>query len=140
MNIKLQLRNNMLYLIKQYGKNTTYLKIGYTQNLQERLKAYNTHNAEFELVYSMEGDQELETFAHKLLLEYNIKGEWFKEDPMVYYVWKLTEQEFNIRKQEDKINEQEKTIKELKDIFKKLSKDILFYKEKCEKLKAKLEI
>ena len=66
----------MLYLIKQYGKNTTYLKIGYTQNLQERLKAYNTHNAEFELVCSMEGDQELETFAHKLLLEYNIKGSY----------------------------------------------------------------
>lgn len=130
----------MLYLIKQYGKNTTYLKIGYTQNLKERLKAYNTHNAEFELVYSMEGDQELEAFAHKLLLEYNIKGEWFKEDPMVYYVWKLTKQESDIKRQEDKINEQEKTIKKLKDSFKELSKDILFYKEKYEELKTKLEV
>ena len=129
----------MLYLIKQYGKNTTYLKIGYTQNLQERLKAYNTHNAEFELVCSMEGDQELETFAHKLLLEYNIKGEWFKEDPMVYYVWKLTKQEYDIRKQEDKIKGQEEAIKELKDSFKELSKDLLYYKEKYEELKAKLE-
>lgn len=129
----------MLYLIKQYGKNTTYLKIGYTQNLQERLKAYNTHNAEFELVCSMEGDQELETFAHKLLSEYNIKGEWFKEDPMVYYVWKLTEQEYDIRRQETKIDEQEKAIKELKDSFKELSKDLLYYKEKYEELKAKLE-
>ena len=129
----------MLYLIKQYGKNTTYLKIGYTQNLQERLKAYNTHNAEFELVCSMEGDQELETFAHKLLLEYNIKGEWFKEDPMVYYVWELTKQEYKIRDQENKIDKQEKTIKELKDSFDELSKDLLFYKEKYEKLKDKLE-
>ena len=129
----------MLYLIKQYGKNTTYLKIGYTQNLQERLKAYNTHNAEFELVCSMEGDQELETFAHKLLLEYNIKGEWFKEDPMVYYVWKLTKQEYDIRKQEDKIRGQEEAIKELKDSFKELSKDLLYYKEKYEELKSKLE-
>ena len=68
----------MLYLIKQYGRNTTYLKIGYTQNLEERLKAYNTHSAEFELINSMEGNQELETFAHKLLAEYNIKCEWFK--------------------------------------------------------------
>lgn len=129
----------MLYLIKQYGKNTTYLKIGYTQNLQERLKAYNTHNAEFELVCSMEGDQELETFAHKLLLEYNIKGEWFKEDPMIYYVWKLTKQEYDIRKQEDKIRGQEEAIKELKDSFKELSKDLLYYKEKYEELKSKLE-
>lgn len=129
----------MLYLIKQYGKNTTYLKIGYTQNLQERLKAYNTHNAEFELVNSMEGNQELEAFAHKLLLEYNIKGEWFKEDPMVYYVWELTKQEYDIRKQEDKIRGQEEAIKELKDSFKELSKDLLYYKEKYEELKAKLE-
>jgi hypothetical protein len=127
----------MLYLIKQYGKNTTYLKIGYTQNLQERLKAYNTHNAEFELVCSMEGDQELETFAHKLLLEYNIKGEWFKEDPMVYYVWELTKQEYKIRDQENKIDKQEKTIKELKDSFDELSKDLLYYKEKYEELKYK---
>ena len=127
----------MLYLIKQYGRNTTYLKIGYTQNLQERLKAYNTHNAEFELVNSMEGSQELEAFAHKLLLEYNIKGEWFKEDPMVYYVWELTKQEYKIRDQENKIDKQEKTIKELKDSFDKLSKDLLYYKEKCEELKYK---
>lgn len=129
----------MLYLIKQYGRNTTYLKIGYTQNLQERLKAYNTHNAEFELVNSMEGSQELETFAHKLLLEYNIKGEWFKEDPMVYYVWELTKQEYKIRDQENKIDKQEKTIKELKGSFDELSKDLLYYKEKYEELKAKLE-
>ena len=123
----------MLYLIKEYGKNKTYLKIGYTQNLEERLKAYNTHSAEFELVNSMEGSQELETFAHKLLADYNIKGEWVKEDPMVYYVWELTKQEYKIR-------EQEKSIKELKDSFKELSKDILFYKETYEKLNAKLEI
>jgi hypothetical protein len=129
----------MLYLIKEYGKNKTYLKIGYTQNLEERLKAYNTHSAEFELVCSMEGDQELETFAHKLLLEYNIKGEWFKEDPMVYYVWELTKQEYKIRDQENKIDKQEKTIKELKDSFDELSKDLLYYKEKYEELKAKLE-
>ena len=129
----------MLYLIKQYGRNTTYLKIGYTQNLQERLKAYNTHSAEFELINSMEGDQELETFAHKLLLEYNIKGEWFKEDPMVYYVWELTKQEYKIRDQESKVDKQEKTLKELKDSFKELSKDLLYYKEKYEELKAKLE-
>ena len=129
----------MLYLIKEYGKNKTYLKIGYTQNLEERLKAYNTHSAEFELVNSMKGGPELESFAHKLLAEYNIKGEWFKEDPMIYYVWELTKQEYTIRDQENKINKQEKTIKELKDSFDKLSKDIIYYKEKYEELKEKLE-
>lgn len=122
----------MLYLIKEYGKNKTYLKIGYTQNLEERLKAYNIHSAEFELVNSMEGSQELETFAHKLLANYNIKGEWFKEDPMVYYVWELTKQEYKIR-------EQEKTIEELEANLHKLSEHVDFFKEKYEELKGKLE-
>lgn len=122
----------MLYLIKQYGKEKTYLKIGYTQNLEDRLKAYNTHSAEFELVNSMEGSQELETFAHKLLADYNIKGEWFKEDPMVYYVWELTKQEYKIRKQEN-------NIKELELRLLKLSNIIDAYKEKIEKLKGELE-
>jgi predicted RNase H-like nuclease (RuvC/YqgF family) len=122
----------MLYLIKEYGKNKTYLKIGYTQNLEERLKAYNTHSAEFELVNSMEGSQELEAFAHKLLADYNIKGEWFKEDPMIYYVWELTKQEYKIR-------EQEKTIEELETRLHELSDHVDFFKEKYEELKAKLE-
>ena len=122
----------MLYLIKEYGKENTYLKIGYTQNLEERLKAYNTHSAEFELVNSMEGSQELEAFAHKLLADYNIKGEWFKEDPMVYYVWELTKQEYKIR-------EQEKTIEELETRLHKLSEHVDFFKEKYEELKAELE-
>ena len=122
----------MLYLIKEYGKNKTYLKIGYTQNLEERLKAYNTHSAEFELVNSMEGGSELESFAHKLLAEYNIKGEWFKEDPMVYYVWELTKQEYKIRKQE-------KTIEELENNLSTLSDHVDFFKKKYEELKAKLE-
>lgn len=123
----------MLYLLKQYGKNKTYLKIGYTQNLKERLKAYNTHNAEFEVIYSMEGEQDLETFAHKLLSDYNIKGEWFKEDPMIYYVWELTKQEYKIRKQE-------KVIKELENSLNKLSNMLDGYKEKYKKLSSNLEI
>ena len=123
----------MLYLIKEYGKNKTYLKIGYTQNLEERLKAYNTHSAEFELVNSMEGGPELESFAHKLLAEYNIKGEWFKEDPMVYYVWELTKQEYEIRQQEKTIKELEASVKELKELLN-------IYKDKYEELKEDLEI
>jgi predicted RNase H-like nuclease (RuvC/YqgF family) len=123
----------MLYLIKEYGKNKTYLKIGYTQNLEERLKAYNTHSAEFELINSMEGDSELESFTHKLLAEYNIKGEWFKEDPMVYYVWELTKQEYEIRQQEKTIKELEASVKELKELLN-------IYKDKYEELKEDLEI
>lgn len=123
----------MLYLIKEFGKENVYLKIGYTQNLEERLKAYNTHSAEFELIDSMEGDQDLESFSHKLLISYNIKGEWFKEDPMVYYVWELTKQEYEIRQQEKTIKELEASVKELKELLN-------IYKDKYKELKENLEI
>jgi len=36
----------MLYLIKS----TEYLKIGYTDNLDSRLKQYDTHNPNYELL------------------------------------------------------------------------------------------
>jgi len=48
----------------------------------------------------MEGEQDLESFAHKLLINFKIKGEWFQEDPIIYYVWELTKQEYIIKLQE----------------------------------------
>lgn len=114
----------MLYLIKQYGKEKTYLKIGYTQNLEDRIKAYNTHNAEFELIDSMEGEQDLESFAHKLLINFKIKGEWFQEDPIIYYVWELTKQEYIIRLQEKAIQNLKIEINNLNKEITRISQDL----------------
>jgi len=36
--------------------------------MDDRLKAYNTHNANFELIEIFEGEKDIETFAHQLLL------------------------------------------------------------------------
>lgn len=41
----------MLYLIE----NGAYLKIGFTTNLQSRLKTYRTHNPNFSLLNSKDG-------------------------------------------------------------------------------------
>ena len=51
----------MIYLIKQEGKEQNYLKIGYTKDIDDRLKAYNTHNANFELIETIEGEKDIET-------------------------------------------------------------------------------
>ena len=68
-----------LYLIKS-GK---YLKIGYTNNLDSRLKSYQTHNPNYQLLFIREGTQSDEYFLHKIFEKYRINNtEWmvYKED------------------------------------------------------------
>ena len=38
-------KGNYIYIIKQKANNKTYYKIGYTKNLNKRVKTYNTGNA-----------------------------------------------------------------------------------------------
>lgn len=103
----------MLYLIKQETKEQNYLKIGYAKNVQERLKTYNTHNADFKLLDIIEGDRDLEMYAHNLALNYVYKGEWFYENPEIYITWKIVKMRYQIEQQELKIKELEKQVKEL---------------------------
>lgn len=69
----------MIYLIES---NNSY-KIGYTTDLQKRLKAYKTHNPTFELITYKDGTQIDETNLLNLLKEYKIENEWFKKDEEV---------------------------------------------------------
>lgn len=46
----------MVYLI-QSGK---YLKIGYAENLMSRLKTYDTHNPDYQLLGVIDGDKTVE--------------------------------------------------------------------------------
>ena len=66
----------MIYLIKGYGKNKELLKIGFTEGLVERLKAYKTHTPDFELLKTREGDQELEQDLHYYFKEFKYNNEW----------------------------------------------------------------
>lgn len=63
----------MLYLM-QSGK---YLKIGFTENLTQRMYSYTTQNPDFQLLDVCEGNQEDEKFLHNSLKEYQHRGEWF---------------------------------------------------------------
>ena len=55
------------------------LKIGYTDNLENRLKAYLTTNPDFILLQTREGDTTIESYLHKKFEKYRYKDskEWF---------------------------------------------------------------
>ena len=104
----------MLYLIKLKGETNTLLKIGYTKNIDKRLKTYKTHNPLIELVDVKEGSIFDESCLHNQLKEYlfDDSKEWFTENDEIYNIWKS----YNRRVLSE---EQEETILKIK-IFKKL--------------------
>ena len=73
----------MLYLIKS----STYLKIGYTYNIEKRMKQYETHNPDFVLLDTAEGSLQDEENLHAVLKPYWIKNEWFYNCDEVIKVW-----------------------------------------------------
>ena len=73
----------MLYLIEDRD----YLKIGYSKNLNERLKAYELHNCYAKLIDSKPGTPQDETNIQELCKDYLYKGEWFYNTPKVKQVF-----------------------------------------------------
>lgn len=73
----------MLYLIKS-GK---YVKIGYAKDVSKRLKDYYTHNPDYQLLDTLEGNLKTETFLHKILKPYQHRTEWFYNVPEIYDIW-----------------------------------------------------
>jgi hypothetical protein len=104
----------MLYLIKLKGETNTLLKIGYTKNIDKRLKTYKTHNPLIELIDIKEGSIFDESCLHNQLKEYLFDNskEWFIENDEIYNIWKS----YNRKVLSE---EQEETILKIK-IFKKL--------------------
>lgn len=74
----------MLYLIEDRD----YLKIGYSKNLSERLKAYELHNCYAKLIDSKPGTQQDETNIQELCKDDLYKGEWFYNTPKVKQVFR----------------------------------------------------
>lgn len=73
----------MLYLIKS-GK---YIKIGYAKDVLKRLKDYYTHNPDYQLLDTSEGNLKMEAFLHKILKPYQYRTEWFHNVPEIYDIW-----------------------------------------------------
>ena len=104
----------MLYLIKLKGETNTLLKIGYTKNIDKRLKTYKTYNPLIELVDIKEGNTFDESILHNKLKEYLFDNskEWFIENDEIYNTW-------NNYKNKELTLEEEEIILEIR-IFKKL--------------------
>ena len=95
----------MLYLIKLKGETNTLLKIGYTKDIDKRLKAYKTHNPLIELVDIKEGNTFDESCLHNKLKEYLFDNskEWFIENEEVYNIWKNYNNKILTKEQEELI-------------------------------------
>ena len=75
----------MLYLIRTFTRTGTYLKVGYTGNLEERMRTYLTENPGRELISTRQGDLIEETRLHLYLTACSLKAdfldEWFLDIP-----------------------------------------------------------
>ena len=74
----------MLYLVRTHGRGSkTSLKIGFTDNLPQRMSSYREQNPFFELLSTREGDEKLELYLHLYLealgFKENFLYEWFKD-------------------------------------------------------------
>ena len=110
----------MLYLIKSFTRNKPILKIGYTDNMENRMNQYFYANPGLELISTREGDELLEDMIQIYLkfsgYQYQKHGklnEWFIDDLKVYQIfhihqeklenklWKHRADIFNISKSAD---------------------------------------
>ena len=77
-----------VYLVHTSNK---YYKIGYTNNIQHRQKAYNTHNPNAKIVEYIELDDQkiaklYEKIAHNELYDLYGSKEWFKPNTKVFHL------------------------------------------------------
>ena len=93
----------MLYLIRLKGETNTLLKIGYTKDINKRLKTYKTHNPLVELVDIKEGSTSDESCLHNKLKEYLFDNskEWFIENDEIYNTWKNYNNKVLTKEQEE---------------------------------------
>lgn len=74
--------NHNLYIIKSNGA----VKLGFSENIPARIKAYNTHNHSVELIsshYRADG-KEFERYFHKVNKLERLSGEWYPADKESY--------------------------------------------------------
>lgn len=67
----------MIYLVKSEVRNGTFFKVGYTTNLDNRMKGYTTHNPNIQLIETIvtykKTKHNLETEVHEEIAEMGYK-------------------------------------------------------------------
>ena len=92
----------MLYLIKDRD----YIKIGYTSNLDQRQKAYETTNCYAEVIMTKDGTRKDEFNLHKLCDKWHYKNEWFYYDDEIVKIFEeyQPDQEERLKKLEAEVS------------------------------------
>lgn len=92
----------MLYLIKDRD----YIKIGYTSNLDQRQKAYETTNCYAEVLMAKDGTRKDESNLHKLCDKWHYKNEWFHYDEEIVKIFEeyQPDQEERLKKLEAEVS------------------------------------
>ena len=92
----------MLYLIKDRD----YIKIGYTSNLDQRQKAYETTNCYAEVIMTKDGTRKDEFNLHKLCDKWHYKNEWFYYDDEIVKIFEeyQPDQEERLKKLETDVS------------------------------------
>ena len=92
----------MIYLIESVSYNketkeiTDLLKIGFTENRDERYKAYLLHNPEFKLLYEIEGSKSDELALHDYFQNFRYCHEWYRfEEDIIEYFEKRKVERYN---------------------------------------------
>lgn len=112
----------MIYLIKS-GK---YSKVGYAKDIERRKLDYNTHNPEYTIILTREGERDVETELHRLLKRYIDHGEWMIHNEDIEKTFK-TYVSINERLKEQE--ERELKFKWIYDTLIKQYKDDFTYEE-----------
>ena len=102
----------MLYLIRDRD----YIKIGFTDNLDQRQKAYETTNCYAEVIMTKDGSRRDEKILHELCKQWHYKNEWFNYDDEIVRIFK----EYKPDVEEEMKNLKKKT-KELEDSLKNIN-------------------
>lgn len=112
----------MLYLMKS----NKFLKIGYTSNIDNRIKQYKTHNPDIKILSIIEGTREDEKKLHELCKEWKYDSEWFYYSPRIIELFSNNILNSEIIIRENIVKTYEEFIPKLCKFKKKLLFDILF--------------
>ena len=102
----------MLYLIRDRD----YIKIGFTDNLDQRQKAYETTNCYAEVIMTKDGSRRDEKILHELCKQWHYKNEWFNYDDEIIRIFKEYKPDV-----EEEVNNLKKKVKELEDSLKNIN-------------------
>lgn len=81
----------MIYLVEDRD----YVKIGFTKNVEARMKNYETDNCYSKLIDSKPGTRKDESTLHELCKKWHYKNEWFYNVPEIRDIWNNYQHSFN---------------------------------------------